>query len=185
VTRIVAGAAKGRRLTVPRRGTRPTSDRAREGLFNTLRAHIDLDGAHVLDLFAGSGAVGLEALSRGAARATFVESDRSAADVVQRNLAAVGLPGGRLVRRPVAAFLQTEPDHRHALVFADPPYDFADERLAEVLDQLVVGQWLRDDAVVVVERAARGTEPPWPTGIALVTQRRYGEGLLWYGRRQS
>lgn len=185
MTRIVAGAAKGRRLTVPSRGTRPTSERAREALFNSLRAHVEVDGAHVLDLFAGSGAVGLEALSRGAATVTFVESDRRAADVVQRNVAAVGLPGARLVRRPVAAYLQTDPDRRFGLVFADPPYDLADDRLAEVLELLACGGWLADDAVVVIERSARGTEPPWPEGIALVTQRRYGEGVLWYGRRQS
>lgn len=181
MTRIVAGAAKGRRLQVPERGTRPTSDRAREALFNTLRAHVDLDGAAVLDLFAGSGAVGLEALSRGARRAVFVESDRRAAGVLERNVDAVGLPGTVLHRRPVAAVL-AGPGEPFDLVFADPPYDLAEDQLAAVLETLVARGWLTDEAVVVVERSARGAEPAWPQGIALITQRRYGEGLLWYGR---
>jgi 16S rRNA (guanine966-N2)-methyltransferase len=103
VTRIVGGRAKGRRLLVPPSGTRPTSDRAREALFNSLRALVDLDGAHVLDLFAGTGAVGLEALSRGAASALFVESDRVAGDALQRNIAAVGLDGATLLRRTTSA----------------------------------------------------------------------------------
>src|ERR1700744_564065 len=100
MTRIVAGRAKGRRLAVPPRGTRPTSERAREALFSSLAGLLDLDGARVLDLFAGTGAVGLEALSRGAASATFVESDRVAADLLRRNIESVGLPGAELYRRP-------------------------------------------------------------------------------------
>lgn len=185
MTRIVAGAAKGRRLAVPRRGTRPTSERAREALFNSLRSHLELDDAQVLDLFAGSGAVGLEALSRGAAAAVLVDSDRGAADTIRHNIAAVALPGATAVRRPVLSYLAGEPDRRFDLVFADPPYDLPDDRLGEALALLVHRAWLADHAVVVVERSARGSEPPWPARIAPVTQRRYGEGLLWYGRRQS
>jgi 16S rRNA (guanine966-N2)-methyltransferase len=186
VTRIVAGAAKGRRLAVPPAGTRPTSERAREALFNSLGALVELDGARVLDLFAGSGAVGLEALSRGAASATFVESDRRAGDVLRRNIDAVALPGAVLLRRPVAVVLSAPPEPpepRFELVFADPPYALADEPLASVLRQLAAG-WLAAGALVVVERAARGTPPPWPDGVIPVMNRRYGEGVLWYGRRQ-
>jgi 16S rRNA (guanine966-N2)-methyltransferase len=181
VTRIVAGAAKGRRLTVPARGTRPTSERAREALFNTLRAYLDLDGAAVLDLYAGSGAVGLEALSRGAARVVLVESDRNAAQALQRNVATVGLPGAQVVRRPVAAALGAAPEP-FDFVFADPPYDLPDAEVAELLAVLAGGGWLAGSAVVVVERSARSPEPVWPAGIALITQRRYGDGQLWYGR---
>ena len=181
MTRIVAGRAKGRRLQVPDRGTRPTSERAREGLFNSLRAHLDLDGAAVLDLFAGSGAVGLEALSRGARRALFVESDRRAADVLKRNLDAVGLPGGRVLQRPVSSVL-AGPGEPFDVVFADPPYALGDDQLAALLQTLSTGGWLAGEAMVVLERPARGPEPRWPTGIALVTERRYGEGRLWYGR---
>jgi 16S rRNA (guanine966-N2)-methyltransferase len=182
VTRIVAGLAKGRRLLVPDRGTRPTSERAREALFNTLRAHLDLDGAHVLDLFAGTGAVGLEALSRGAGRVLFVERDRAAAGLLQRNIDAVGLPGTRVLRRPVTAVLAGPPGDRFDLVFADPPYELPDDQLGAILTTLVTGDWLAPEAMVVVERSARGDELPWPAGIALVTHRRYGEGQLWYGR---
>jgi 16S rRNA (guanine966-N2)-methyltransferase len=186
VTRIVGGAARGRHLAVPARGTRPTSDRAREGLFNTLRAHLDVDGAHVLDLFAGTGAVGLEALSRGAATVTFVESDRAAWDVLRRNIDVVGLPGTSVHRRPAATYLTTAgTDDPFDLVFADPPYAFSDDHVAALLAALCEPGWLSDDAVVVVERSARGAEPQWPGCIALVTSRRYGEGVLWYGRRQS
>jgi 16S rRNA (guanine966-N2)-methyltransferase len=182
VTRIVAGLAKGRRLVVPERGTRPTSDRAREALFNTLRAHLDIDGATVLDLFAGTGAVGLEALSRGAGRVVFVERDRTAAALLQRNIDAVGLPGTRVHRRAVSAVLDEPSNARFDLVFADPPYELPDDQLGEILQALASGDWLAPDGIVVVERSARGGEPPWPPGIALVTHRRYGEGQLWYGR---
>jgi len=111
VTRIIAGAARGRRLAVPAgTATRPTSDRAREGLFATVTAvHGPLTGARVLDLYAGSGAAGLEALSRGAAKALLVESDRAAARVIRANIAAVGLPGARLVTGRVAAVLARGP----------------------------------------------------------------------------
>jgi 16S rRNA (guanine966-N2)-methyltransferase len=167
VTRIVAGAAKGRPLAVPARGTRPTSDRAREALFNTLAGLIDLDGARVLDLYAGTGAVGLEALSRGAAHVTFVESDRTAAATVQRNVDAVGLP-----EAPVD------------LAYVDPPYALDEDTLAGVLAALAEPGRLAPGGVVVVERSARGAEPRWPSVIESVKQKRYGEGVLWYGQRR-
>lgn len=181
MTRIVGGAAKGRRLAVPPAGTRPTSERAREALFNSLRTLVDLDGARVLDLFAGSGAVGLEALSRGAAAVTFVESDRRAAEVLRRNIDAVALPGAELLRRPVAAVLGEPPGKPFELVFADPPYVLDDAQLSALLRHLATG-WLAADAVVVVERPARGAGPEWPDGVIPVMNRRYGEGVLWYGR---
>jgi len=182
--RIVAGSAKGRRLASPAGATRPTSDRAREALFNSLTLLVDLDGARVLDLFAGTGAVGLEALSRGAVEAVFVESDRNAADVLRRNIEAVGLPGARVVKRPVAAFLAAPPLVPFDLVFTDPPYALDEDAVAEILDTLADGKWLTDEAVVVVERSARGPGPRWPDGIEALRDRRYGEGALWYGRRR-
>lgn len=184
MTRIVAGRAKGRRLAVPARGTRPTSDRAREALFSTLAGLIDLDGARVLDLFAGTGAVGLEALSRGAAHATMVESDRAVAAVLQRNIDAVGLTGATLVRGSVESFLVGRPDAPFNLVFADPPYAFGDAEMAALLADLAEPGWLAPGAMVVVERAARGSEPSWPDVMESVKQKRYGEGVLWYGRRR-
>jgi 16S rRNA (guanine966-N2)-methyltransferase len=187
MTRIVAGAAKGRRLAVPPRGTRPTSERAREALFNSLRSLVELEGAAVADLFAGSGAVGLEALSRGARSVDLVESDSDACQVLRRNVEAVALPGARVHRRPVAALLARPPSELdtapYDLVFADPPYALADEELDRTLAALVLPGWLSEAAVVVVERSARGAPMRFPDGITPVQQRRYGEGLLWYGRR--
>jgi 16S rRNA (guanine966-N2)-methyltransferase len=181
--RIVAGLAKGRRLASPAAATRPTSDRAREALFNSLTALVDVTGARVLDLYAGTGAVGLEALSRGAAEAVLVESDRAALDVLRRNVAAVGLPGATVVARAVVGYLATPPAAPFRLVFADPPYELPDAQLGRVLEALAAPGWLAADAVVVVERAARSGAPPWPAAsITPVRDKRYGDGVLWYGR---
>jgi 16S rRNA (guanine966-N2)-methyltransferase len=182
VTRIVAGEAGGRRLAVPPgERTRPTSDRAREALFGTLSALVDLDGARVLDLYAGSGAVGLEAVSRGAAHALLVDADARAAATARDNAAALGYDARVTVRRDkVERVLAGEPDP-YDLVFADPPYRLADEEIAAVLARLAAG-WLAPGAVVVVERASRGAGPAWPDGVEPLKQRRYGEGTLWYGR---
>lgn len=185
MTRIVGGVARGRRLGVPPRGTRPTSERAREGLFNTLSTLVDFSGARVLDLFAGSGAVGLEALSRGARSVEFVESDRAACEVLQRNIAAVGLAGTTVHRNPAATYLLgAGTDEPFDVVFADPPYSFGDQPLAVLLAELAGPKWLTDAAIVVVERAARGAEPSWPRGLEVIKDKRYGEGVLWYGRRR-
>lgn len=180
--RIVGGVAKGRRLVVPAKGTRPTSERAREALFNSLRSLLDVEGARVLDLFAGSGAVGLEALSRGAAAATFVESDRTAVAILRRNVATVGLPGASVLARPAASVLAVESETPYDLVFADPPYAMSDADLSVLLRRLADGRWLAEDAVVIVERSARDEPLAWPDGVAPVMNRRYGEGQLWYGR---
>src|SRR6476469_10915414 len=122
VTRIIAGRAGGRRIAVPPAGTRPTSDRVREALFSALTADPGLDGAAVLDLCAGSGALGLEALSRGAAHALFVESDRRAAAVLRRNVAGLGLPGCVVRAAPAAAVLAAPADRSYDVVLVDPPY---------------------------------------------------------------
>ncbi len=185
MTRIVGGAAKGRRLAVPPRGTRPTSDRAREALFNSLAGLLDIDGARVLDLFAGTGAVGLEALSRGAVAACFVESDRAACEILGHNVDSVGLAGAEIHRRPAAAYLVgAGADEPFDLVFADPPYAFGEQQLGALLTTLAAPRWLADSAVVVVERSARGPEPQWPDTVEAIKHKRYGEGVLWYGRRR-
>jgi 16S rRNA (guanine966-N2)-methyltransferase len=181
--RIVAGAAKGRRLFAPAAATRPTSDRAREALFNSLAGDVELAGCRVLDLYAGTGAVGLEALSRGALEAVLVESNRAALDVLRRNVAAVGLAGAQVVGRAVGGFLSTPAEQPYDLVFADPPYELDDDRLAGVLAALAAPGWLAPSAFVVVERAARSAPPRWPAGlITPARDRRYGDGVLWYGR---
>lgn len=121
--RVVAGTARGRQLRSPRgRAIRPTSDRAREGIFNSLGSLTDLEGASVLDLFAGTGALGIEALSRGAAAVTFVDDDRVATDLVERNLAATSLSGGTVVRSDAVRFLRNAP--AVDVAFVDPPYSF-------------------------------------------------------------
>jgi 16S rRNA (guanine966-N2)-methyltransferase len=173
--RIVGGVAKGRPIVAPTgRDTRPTSDRAREGLFSTLATLVDLDGARVLDLYAGSGAVGLEALSRGAAVAVLVESDMKAATVIRRNADAVGLPGARVVVDRVERFLAADAA-AFDVAFLDPPYDTSDEIVARVLAAV------RAD-VLVVERSSKSPPPAWPEGVEGVRERRYGDGTLWYGR---
>lgn len=184
MTRIVGGSAGGRRLAVPSgRDTRPTSDRAREALFSALEAMTGgLQGLVVLDLFAGSGAVGLEALSRGAARALLVESDPKAVRVVRDNVAALGLRGAQVLARPVAAVLAGAAPEPFDVVFADPPYAFPAAELAELLAAAQRRGWVADDAVVVVERASRDPAWRWPEGLQPERDRRYGEATLWYGR---
>ncbi|NYJ04317.1 16S rRNA (guanine(966)-N(2))-methyltransferase RsmD [Petropleomorpha daqingensis] len=182
MTRLIAGAAGGRRLKVPASGVRPTGDRAREGLFNSLGSLLDLDGARVLDLYAGSGALGLEALSRGAAEVVFVESGQRVLPVLRANLAAVGLPGGRVIAGSVPAVVAGPAPARFDLVLADPPYATGVEEVLGVLRALVAGRWLADDAVVVVERSSREEPWEWPTPLAGLRDRRYGEALLRYGR---
>jgi 16S rRNA (guanine966-N2)-methyltransferase len=180
--RIVAGAAKGRRLRVPPKGTRPTSERAREALFNSLR---DVAGMRVLELFAGSGALGLEALSRGAISVTFVESARAACAALCTNIAAVSLPGAVLHCVPVTAFLRRDTnDGPFDLVLADPPYELGESDVAQVLAELVLGQWLAPQATVVLERSARSPQPCWPDQITPGPKRRYGDAVLWYGHRR-
>jgi 16S rRNA (guanine966-N2)-methyltransferase len=179
VTRIIAGLARGRQLRVPPTGTRPTSDRAREALFSSLG---DVTGLRVLDLYAGSGAVGLEALSRGAAVVTLVEQDRRAAEVVAANVAVVRLPGAVLRREAVESLLAgPNPAEPYDLVFADPPYALTDAVLAAVLIDARANRWYAENAVVVVERSAR-TSWSWPEGLVADRERRYGEATLWYGR---
>ncbi|MDJ0391951.1 16S rRNA (guanine(966)-N(2))-methyltransferase RsmD [Rhodococcus sp. G-MC3] len=175
MTRIVAGIAGGRRLEVPPRGTRPTSERVREALFSALEARVDLEGAAVLDLFAGSGALGLEALSRGAGSVLLVESDARAAEVVRRNAAALGLPGAVVRCAPVAAVLAGAAVARYDLVLADPPYAVTEVAVQQMLAELVGRGWLAPDAVVVVERSSRSPRTSWPAGLVPEKVKKYGE----------
>lgn len=182
MTRLIAGTAGGRRLAVPPSGVRPTGDRAREGLFNSLGTLLDLAGAAVLDLYAGSGALGLEALSRGAAEVVFVESGPRVLPVLRKNLAAVGLPGGRVVAGSVPTVVAGSPPSRFDLVLADPPYATPATEVLGVLRALTQGEWLAPGAVVVVERSSREDPFEWPTPLVALRERRYGEAMLRYGR---
>lgn len=185
MTRVIGGSAGGRRLAVPPgEGTRPTSDRAREGLFSTLVSlRRSLYGARVLDLFAGSGAVGLEALSRGAAHALLVESDAGAAKAVRANIADLKLPGAELrIARAERVAAEEAPAEAYDIVFLDPPYQLPDADVAALLTGLAEGRWLAAEALVAVERATRGGAFAWPAGFEEIRSRRYGEATLWYGR---
>lgn len=189
MTRVIAGAAGGRRLAVPPgNGTRPTSDRAREGLFSTWQALLGgpLDGERVLDLYAGSGAVGLEALSRGAGHALFVEADARAVRTVRDNARSLGLPGAEVRSGKAEQVIRTAPpDEPYDLVFLDPPYAVSDDDLREILLTLRSQGWLAEEALVTVERSTRGGEFRWPPGFDALRARRYGEGTFWYGRAAS
>ncbi|GAA4676795.1 16S rRNA (guanine(966)-N(2))-methyltransferase RsmD [Phytohabitans rumicis] len=186
MTRIVAGTLGGRRISAPAGDrTRPTSDRVREALFSALESMIDLDGARFADLYAGSGAVGLEALSRGAAHVLLVESDARVARVIRANIAALGAaPAARLATAKVSTVLTAGPeDGPYDVVFLDPPYAVPDEEVTAALVALVGGGWLAADALVVVERSTRSGALTWVQGITGEHSRRYGETTLWYGRR--
>lgn len=188
MTRIVSGAAGGRRLRVPGTGTRPTSERVREALFSRLE-HLDVvTGARVLDLYAGSGALGLEAASRGAATVTFVESSRAAADVCRANAAATRLPRLHVVVERAERFVDRASAAPWDLVLIDPPYELPEADLARVLGALAgdvrgpeaVGSSLAEDAIVVVERSTRSPEPTWPAAMSRTEERRYGETVIWF-----
>lgn len=211
MTRIVAGEFGGRQLAVPAKGTRPTSDRVREALFSKL-AHDDaVQGANVLDLFAGSGALGLEALSRGARQVTLVDASKGAVKVATENVAALGvadrvriitddaarytaamcrgggLYGANLRMAPAgdnpalqAALLQQAASRALNLVLLDPPYDYPDAELTQVLANVVRTGLLVQGAIIVVERSSRSSEPTWPAGLELTDKKIYGETAVYF-----
>ena len=177
VTRIIAGVARGRRIETPKGGgTRPTSDRVREALFGALDARGAVDGAAVLDLYAGSGALGLEAASRGAEQVVLVDNAREAVAVARRNAAALGLDGVRVVQAPVLRWLAGAGVPSADLVLLDPPYMLDEAALAAVLQAVADAA---PGALVVVERDARSPEPHWPAVWRAEGSRRYGDTVLW------
>ncbi|MDH2416945.1 16S rRNA (guanine(966)-N(2))-methyltransferase RsmD [Nocardioides sp. CER19] len=182
MTRIIGGTAGGRRLATPKGDqTRPTSDRVREALFSALDSWAgSLHGLRFLDLYAGSGAIGLEAWSRGAAAVTLVESDRRTAALVASNARSLGFPEADVVAASVPTVLAGAPRSPYDVVFSDPPYPLDEEALARDLALLASNGWLAPDALVVVERASRSPEPTWPAGLRLWREKKYGETRLWY-----
>jgi 16S rRNA (guanine966-N2)-methyltransferase len=180
VSRLISGSGGGRRLATPKgRGTRPTSDRTREGLFSSLTSlRGDLAGLSFLDLYAGSGAVGLEAASRGAGPVTLVERDARVARIIRANVAAVAAAGVAVIEAKVERFLEGDPTP-YDVVFLDPPYA---DPVDAILDRIATGGWLAPSAIVCVERASRDATLEWPAGITAVRSRRYGDTTLWYGR---
>ncbi len=191
MTRVISGAARGRRLRVPGEGTRPTSDRVREALFSAIESRTgSLAGARVADLYAGSGAVGLEALSRGASHALLVERDRTAVTVIRANVDAVGLPGAVVIAQDVSRVTSGAPPSAasapYDVVYVDPPYDVPDDTVEAVLEGLATHGWLAESALVLVERARRTAAFVWPEGYDVDRDRTYGDTMvrsaLWYGR---
>jgi 16S rRNA (guanine966-N2)-methyltransferase len=187
VTRIIGGHAGGRRLQTQRgTHTRPTSDRVREALFSTIEAWCgSLSGLRFLDLYAGSGAVGIEAWSRGAGVVTLVEQDRRASGLIRENARNVGFRGAQVVTGSVTATLRRVPRAPYDLVFLDPPYPHGTDTVESDLTALADGGWLVPGALVAVERSSRSTAPSFPPGFSDVRERHYGETTLWYGHAAS
>jgi 16S rRNA (guanine966-N2)-methyltransferase len=184
--RIIAGAAKGRPISAVATATRPTSDRAREALFSTLASEFgDLDGLKVLDLYAGTGAVALEALSRGAALVHAVEKDESASNAIAANydsIKSAELKGTfHLYTMGVHRFLGDKSQYRYHFIYIDPPYDVDDIDVIETLVQLEQNGFLHPDAIIAIERNSRVKEISWPYGYEEIRVKNYGQASIFYG----
>lgn len=185
--RIIAGLAKGRVLSSVAGATRPTSDRAREGLFSSLLSEFgDFTGLNVLDLFAGSGAIGLEAFSRGASIVHAVEKDERACRTINANAELVSkskTPGKfHLYSMSVQKFLEITPSTTYDIVYMDPPYEFSDVDLYKELVQLRAGGFLKADGLVAVERAGKSSTLKWPMGYEPLRERKYGQAVIYYAK---
>lgn len=183
--RIIAGVAKGRSLSSVAGATRPTSDRAREAIFSTLTSEFgDFLGLHILDLFSGSGAIGLEALSRGASLVHCVEKDDSATKTISKNseLVQKAQPVGafHLFHMSVQKFVEELAQNQYHFVYIDPPYDFADSELTTILGKLLSNNFFKDDAVIAIERASKTSQPTWPVGYEPSRTKVYGQASIYY-----
>lgn len=191
MTRIISGSARGRKIAVPPSGTRPTADRAREGLFSSLQVRFGFQDERVLDLFAGSGALGLEAASRGAAEVTLVDDNHRAVETIQANAKVVGHPQVRVVEAKASTFLQGAKRGHYTMVLADPPYELSDDAANEIVAALI--PLLAKDAVVVMERHTNSAETDWPEGFEPTGQklkkRTFGiarfDMAIWRGTAES
>ncbi len=184
MTRIIAGAARGRRLKTPHgTATRPTSDRVREALFSALESELGtLAGTRFLDLFAGSGAVGLEARSRGATEVVLVEQDRATAALIRSNAKQLGFDGVTVLSAKAERLPHGGPGGPFDVVYADPPYTMEKGAVFDTITALKAAGWFSPDALVVVERPRRDGTWMWPVGLEGVREKKYGETMLWYGR---
>lgn len=187
--RIIAGVAKGRNLGTVAQTTRPTSDRAREGLFSSLTSEFGtFEGLRVLDLFAGSGAIGLESLSRGAKVVHVVEKDEQAIKTIESNYELVkkSNPDGSLqiFGISVERFLNDQPREKYHLVYIDPPYDFPNQGVEDILSKLYDHEFLNSDAFIAVERNARMDQFIWPDAFMPARERNYGQASIYYANFQ-
>ena len=183
--RIIAGVAKGRSLSSVAGATRPTSDRAREAIFSTLTSEFgDFLGLHILDLFSGSGAIGLEALSRGASLVHCVEKDDSATKTISKNSELVQkaqtVGAFHLFHMSVQKFVEELAQNQYHFVYIDPPYDFADSELTSILGKLLSNNFFKDDAVIAIERASKTAQPAWPAGYEPSRTKVYGQASIYY-----
>lgn len=183
--RIIAGVAKGRSLSSVAGATRPTSDRAREAIFSTLTSEFgDFLGLQILDLFAGSGAMGLEALSRGASLVHCVEKDDAAAKTISTNASLVqkAQPVGvfHLFHMSAQKFVEGTPQNQYHFIYIDPPYDFSDSEISTILEKLHENNFFKDDAVIAIERASKTKQPVWPQGYEPSRTKVYGQASIYY-----
>lgn len=183
MTRIIGGDLRGRNLKVPDSVTRPTSSRVREAVFSSVEHAVSgLDDLRVLDLFAGSGALGIESVSRGAAEAVLIEKDLRAADVLHTNVGALGLKNARVIIGDVTQEVkQSSTRGKFDVVFIDPPYAFSDEEINDVVSGLAENDWLEEYAVLVVERGSKSLVS-WPESIEELRKKVYGDTAIWYGQ---
>lgn len=190
MTRIISGSRGGRRLTMPPGDqTRPTSGKVREALFSALAswtggssgpADVALKGWSFCDLYAGSGAVGLEAASRGANPVVLVEFARRAIRTIEQNVAAVGLDV-EVRRDTVEEVVRRQPPYPFDIVFLDPPYELATTSVEAILRDLVANSWLTAEGLVVLERSSRDPAPRWPDALGDTWEKKYGETVLYFG----
>lgn len=187
MTRIIGGTARGRRLRTPAGdNTRPTSDRVREAMFSAIDSALGtLSGLRFLDLYAGSGAVGLEAMSRGAGAVTLVEHDRRTASLIRENVRTLGFSAVDVVTSTVSRAVEQPPSLPYDVVFLDPPYSLPTSDVRRALSALLAKGWLAEDALLVVERSSRDGEFDWPPGLVGDRAKKYGETTLWYGHAAS
>ena len=184
--RIIAGVGKGRKLFSPPSITRPTSDRAREGLFSSLISTFGtLDGLYFLDLFAGSGAVGVEALSRGAGLVESIEGNSESAQVCEKNFALLlnqpNLGKFKVHQTTTFEYINHLANKQFDIIFLDPPYDVTNIEIEKILKKILSNNLLGKFGVIAIERDAKGAAFTWPIGLQEVKVRSYGQGAIHYG----
>ena len=183
MTRIIGGDFRGRSIKVPDAETRPTSSRVREAIFSSVEHAVSgLDDLRVLDLFSGSGAFGIESISRGAAEAVLIEKDLRTADTLHSNVANFGIKNARVVIADAFNDVaQKSGRGSFDVVFIDPPYSFEDEQVNTLIGHLAKNDWLNEYAVIVVERGSR-SQVIWPESVEELRKKVYGDTTIWYGQ---
>ena len=183
--RVIAGMAKGRNLISPIGTTRPTSDRAREALFSSLESEFgSLNNLSMLDLYCGSGAVGVEALSRGAAIVTAIDNDEKATNIARQNFEIIeklaGIGTYSVITMSAGKFLDKPADLPYDIVFLDPPYELPNNEIEKNLSSLMSNKYLKPSTVIAIERDSKSRPLTWPTGLSEVKERKYGAATIYY-----